>query len=377
MKTLRFGVIGCGLMGKEFASAAARWMHVSEDVTRPEIVAIADVNPAAREWFEKNIPSIVFSTDDYKELLKRDDVDAVYCAVPHVLHEKIYTDIINAGKHLMGEKPFGIDKKANTNILKALEAHPEVFCRCSSEFPFFPAMCEMEKWIREGRFGKILEIKSSFCHSSDMDLKKPINWKRMIEVNGEYGCMGDLGMHTQHVLFRYGFLPKRVSAVLTNVIKERPDGKGGMAACETYDNATLFCTGEGEDYEYPIILETKRLSPGSTNDWSIKITGLDASAYFTTDDPGAFHFLYSNDMEQAWSRVNIGYKPQFKSITGGIFEFGFPDAMLQMWVSYMMEFEGKEVTFGCVRPEETAKSHALITAALESGREHRTVEIEY
>ena len=73
-----------------------------------------------------------------------------------------------------------------------------------------------------------------------------------------------------------------------------------------------------------------------------------------------FAFLYSADL-----------------FGGGLFEFGFADAMLQMWVSYMMEFEGKEVTFGCVRPEETAKSHALITAALESGREHRTVEIEY
>ena len=38
MKKIRFGIIGCGLMGKEFASAAARWCHFTEKITRPEIV---------------------------------------------------------------------------------------------------------------------------------------------------------------------------------------------------------------------------------------------------------------------------------------------------------------------------------------------------
>lgn len=39
----------------------------------------------------------------------------------------------------MGEKPFGMDKAQNDAILEALKNHPEVFCRCASEFPFFPA----------------------------------------------------------------------------------------------------------------------------------------------------------------------------------------------------------------------------------------------
>ena len=40
MKTVRFGIIGCGLMGREIASAAARWCHLTEMPARPEIVAI-------------------------------------------------------------------------------------------------------------------------------------------------------------------------------------------------------------------------------------------------------------------------------------------------------------------------------------------------
>ena len=93
-------------------------------------------------------------------------------------------------------------------ILAALAEHPQVFARCSSEFPFFPAMQLLIRWIREERFGRILEIKAGFCHSSDMDVNKPINWKRKAAINGEYGCLGDLGIHTEHVPFRMGFIPQ-------------------------------------------------------------------------------------------------------------------------------------------------------------------------
>lgn len=111
MKTVRFGLIGCGLMAREFASAAARWCHLTGDIPKPEIVGICSVVPAEMEWFQKNFPDIKYAVSDYKELLDKDDIDAIYCAVPHNLHEQFYIDIIKSGKALLGEKPFGIDKK--------------------------------------------------------------------------------------------------------------------------------------------------------------------------------------------------------------------------------------------------------------------------
>ena len=78
MKAIRFGIIGCGLMGREFASASARWCHLLEDIERPKIVAVCDFNPQATAWFEKNFSTIRFVTRDYRELLERADVEAVY-----------------------------------------------------------------------------------------------------------------------------------------------------------------------------------------------------------------------------------------------------------------------------------------------------------
>ena len=375
--SIRFGIIGCGLMGREFASASARWCHLTEDIEKPEIIAVCDSNPKATEWFVANFPSVKLVTSDYRELLACEDVQAVYCALPHNLHGQVYSDIVNAGKHLLGEKPFGIDKAANDKIMRAIKSHPEVVVRCASEFPYYPACTQLIRWIREGRFGRILEVHAGFNHSSDMDLTKPINWKRMVEMNGEYGCIGDLGIHTQHVPFRMGWMPQRVYAALSNIVTERPDGRGGVAPCLTWDNATMVVTAKDENGdEFPMYLETKRMSPGSTDEWFLEVYGLDCSARFNSNDPNGFTYTQAWGKEQAWCRINVGYKPMTPTITGSIFEFGFTDAILQMWATFIKEIEGRDVEFGCFTPEETVLSHKLNTAALISWKEHRAVDIE-
>ena len=376
MRTYRFGIIGCGLMGREFASAAARWGHLNIDVARPEIIAVCDVNPDNTKWFSRNVPGLRHVFSDYHDLLALAEIDAVYIAVPHNLHARIYVDAINAGKHLMGEKPFGMDQEQSQAILAALDRNPGVFARCSSEFPYYPAMQLLIRWIREERFGRILEIKAGFCHSSDMDVNKPINWKRMVAVNGEYGCMGDLGIHTQHVPFRLGFIPRNVYARLDKFITTRPDGKGGQANCDTWDNATLVCETAGPDnLPFTMYLETKRMAPGCTDNYYFEIYGLKASAKFTSANPGLFTYTVDWGKEQAWAGLNVGYKPMVPTITGPIFEFGFTDAILQMWAAFMLELEGKDVAFGCFRPEETRLSHALQTAALQSHAGQRVVAL--
>lgn len=378
MKKIRFGIIGCGLMGKEFASAAGRWCHFSEEVAKPEIVAVCDKNEKAVEWFANNIETIVFKTDDYKKLLEREDVDAVYCALPHNLHGEVYADIINAGKHLLGEKPFGIDAKANAKIMEAVLAHPEVVVRCASEFPYYPACQRLIDYLKSGKTGKIIEVHVGICHSSDMDLNKPINWKRMIDINGEYGCMGDLGIHTQHIPFRMGWKPQTVFATLSNIATERFDHTGKKVPCETWDNATVVCTmAEESGNTFPAFFEMKRMKPAETNEWYIRVDGLDSSVKFSTNDPNAFYFTQSEGKEQAWCRIDVGYSSAIPTVTGSIFEFGFTDAILQMWGTFMQEIDKKTPKFGCFKPEESVLSHKMLTAALRSHKERKLIEIKY
>ncbi len=378
-KEIRFGLIGLGLMGKEFGSTVARWCHLLDDGPVPVITGVCDMNPDASKWFTDNFSSIEVVTSDYKELINSDKIDAVYCAVPHNLHEKMYIDIIKAGKHLLAEKPFGIDMAANTKILEVIKENPSVIVRCNSEFPYFPGAKRIIDWISERKFGQIIEVKCGFKHSSDMDLSKPINWKRMIDINGEYGCMGDLGLHTQHIPFRMGWLPESVYADLSNVAEQRPDGKGGTAECRTWDNALILCRCKDPENgkSFPMSLETRRMSPGDTNTWYIEVYGTKGSARFTTHDPKAFYYLETKGKEQGWTRVDIGPASFLPSITGGIFEFGFSDAFQQMLGAFVQEFreEGSSHPFPNVTPEETVWSHRVMTAALESQKSGRRIEL--
>ncbi len=370
------GIIGGGLMGKEFASAAARWCHVTAETPTPRVVGISDPNPEARKWFEK-LPELKYSVADYKELLEKDDVDVIYVAIPHNLHAQVYCDIINAKKHMMGEKPFGMDYRANAKIMKAIKNNPDVFVRCCSQHPYYPACQELIRWVKSGKVGKIIEVHSGFRHSSDLDLSKPINWKRTISINGEYGCMGDLGIHTMHVPFNLGFIPKTLYAQLSNIIKERPDGKGGMAPCLTWDNATLICDSVNEKgEEFPVFYETKRMAPGCTNSWYIEVYGVGCSVKFSTDDANGFWYTENFGKEQAWCRVNIGYKPAYATITGSIFEFGFPDTVQQMWVAFFRELDGETVDFKCFLPEQTQLAHKLQTAALASNLHKVVIDLD-
>jgi predicted dehydrogenase len=379
-RVIKFGVIGCGLMGREFASAAARWCHLEKVDFEPRLVAACDANPEALEWFKNNVPGVAHIYTDYKRLLADPEVEAIYCAVPHNLHADLYCDIIAAGKHLLGEKPFGIDKAACNRILAAVRSHPKVLVRCSSEMPFYPGGYAIAKLAREGRFGRIMEVESGLWHSSDLNPDKPINWKRQVKFCGEYGCLGDMGMHALHLPLRFGWRPSHVAATLLKVVSTRPDGKGGSAACDTWDNGTLLCRVPVGGGEFQMTISTKRIAPGHNNTWFIRVYGTKMSAEYSTKNPKELRVLpYEPGGAQAWHVSDVGWESGYKGITGGIFEFGFSDTILQMWAAFCDELtygrDGMSQPFYCATPEEAAVHHEVFTAALESQRDARTVAL--
>jgi predicted dehydrogenase len=366
-------------MGREFASAAARWVHLADIDVRPEIAVVCDLNPEVLAWYERLTPRPRLVTD-YADVLADESVEAVYCAVPHHLHGELYTAALRSGKHLLGEKPFGINLSANDAILAEAAANPDLLVRCSSELPFFPGGQEVFRFCRERRYGRVLEVRSQFLHSSDLDPAKPINWKRRAEFNGVYGCLGDLGMHALHLPLRAGWMPESVRAILSDVVTERPDGAGGWAACDTWDNAVLLCESRDGDCIFPLRIETKRIAPGETNTWVTEIDGTDGSIAFSTKLPKTLRFMdYEPGGPQAWQTLDLGSQSAYPTITGAIFEFGFSDAVLQMWTAFLDELahgrDGMRQPFYCATPDEAAATHRLFTAALRSQAERAVVTL--
>lgn len=368
------GIIGGGLMGREVASALSRWFVLDNHPVKPELLAVCDPVESRREWFRR-VPTVKLYTADDHELLACPEIEVVYVAVPHHLHEQICLDVLKSGKDLFAEKPFGIDLKAASAMARAAKDLKR-FVRCSSEFPFLPGGQRVFKIASEGKLGRLLEVRAGFLHSSDLDPDKPVNWKRQAKTCGEIGVLGDLGLHVVHIPFRLGWKPKRVYAQLQKFYPQRPDGAGGMAPCDTWDNATLHTGAEIEGREIPIRFEMKRLAPGETNTWYIEILGTDGGVKYSTKEPKTL-WTFQRGKEQSWLRTDLGFHGPFSTITGGIFEPGFPDCVLQMWAAFLAERAGKlEGRFGCVTPDEAVLSHQLFAAALRSQAGNNVITLD-
>ncbi|MEO8351903.1 MAG: Gfo/Idh/MocA family oxidoreductase [Chthoniobacteraceae bacterium] len=372
-ESVKVGIIGGGLMGREVASALGRWCALADFPVRVELTAVCDLVEKTREWF-RQIPTVKLLTADHHELL-RSDVDVVYVAVPHHLHEGLYLDVLRAGKDLFAEKPFGIDLAAARTI-RDTAVELDRFVRCSSEFPFLPGAQKVFKFLRSTDLGKLIEVRSGFWHASDLDATNPINWKRQTQFCGQIGVMGDLGMHTVHLPFRLGYQPVRTYAQLQKVFPERPDGKGGLAPCDTWDNAQLHCDLEIDGLTVPMHISTKRLAPHEMNTWFIEVLGTERGARYSTKEPKTV-WLFERRKEQVWERYDVGHAENaFPVVTGGIFEAGFSDCFQQMWAAFIAERQGAlGDRFGCVTPDEAVRSHELFAAALESHATRRAVDI--
>ena len=380
-QNVNIGIIGAGLMGREIATAIQRWPALIDHPVSPRVTAVCDINPQAMDWFDQ-LDTVKTKVTDYKDLLSDDEVDVVYIAVRHDLHEVMYIDAINAGKDLFAEKPFGIDLVAAQHIVEAIDAHPNAFVRCSSEMPFFPGAQQALTFIQTGVLGQIIEVRSSFLHASDLDRNKPINWKRQTQFCGQGGVMNDLGLHALHVPFRLGWNPSSVFSTLQNLVPSRPGADGLPVLCDTFDNATLTATVDTAGHSFPLTIETKRIAPGHMNTWELEAIGLDGGVRFSTKYPKTVNAYSVVDVpglgsRQVWQSWDAGSQSVWPTVTGAIFESGFSDAILQMWAAFLAERAGKlDGGFGCVTPAEALRAHGVIAAALDSHASRRAMPVQ-
>ena len=183
--------------------------------------------------------------------------------------------------------------------------------------------------------------------------------------------MGDLGMHVAHVPLRLGFRPDTVYAMLDDVVHERPGPDGVLVPCDTWDNALLACRvaepSAVAGRRFSMLWETRRIAPGQMNSWSFDALGMDGGVRFSTRTPATLQRFARRDGEQVWEEIQPGNVSAWPMVSGAIFEFGFADALLQMWAAYLAEREGLlGDRFGTATPQEALDAHRVFAAALRS-----------
>ena len=149
-----------------------------------------------------------------------------------------------------------------------------------------------------------------------------------------------------------------------------------MAPCDTWDNAALHCGFEANGGRVPLTLEMKRMAPTETNTWLFEALGTERGVRFSTKEPKTL-WTFRRDKEQWWEKTDLGFAMPFKTITGGIFEPGFPDVLMQMWAAYLAERAGAlGDRFGCATPDEAVAQHEVWAAAMASEANRSVVDVE-
>jgi predicted dehydrogenase len=107
------------------------------------------------------------------------------------------------------------------------------------------------------------------------------------------------------------------------------------------------------------------------NTWRIRAVGMAGGVEFSTARPKTVRRFAVRDGDQAWEHVETGSQSAFPTVTGAIFEFGFSDAVLQMWAAFLAERAGAHgEAFPCATPEDALAAHRIFDAALQSARSY-------
>ena len=181
MKKLRFGIIATGGIAGKFARTAP----LVDEIVLEAVASRAQekANVFAQQY---NIPKAYGS---YEQLFADPDIDAVYIATPHNFHMQNCIDAARAGKHILCEKPMGLNRADNEAVFAEAKKNG-VFVMEAMWTRFLPCMVKAREWVQDGKVGDVRFISALFGHDRPFD---PQSRLYAPELAG--GALYDLGVY--------------------------------------------------------------------------------------------------------------------------------------------------------------------------------------
>ena len=151
MDFVKFGIVGIGNMGS---------CHVNfiEAIPKAKLTAVCDINPAAFDRIKPEIREKIKCFTDLDTFLAEGDIDAVMVAVPHYSHPDVAIKAMNAGKHIVVEKPIAVHKAEAERLIAEGQKHPELVKSLMFNQRTIPAHIKIKQMIDNGTLGKISRI---------------------------------------------------------------------------------------------------------------------------------------------------------------------------------------------------------------------------
>ncbi len=306
---LRWGIIGPGAIARCYAEGLAH-------ADNAELIAVAGRRAESAAAFAEEMG--LAKQDAHAapaELLRRDDIDAVYIATPHPGHAQLCIDALNAGKHVLCEKPLALNAAEVRSLLHAARTSGKFFAE-GFMYLYHPQIKKALEIIAAGTIGDIEHIEAAFCFDSEFDASS-----RLYDPELAGGAILDVGCYTVSLACLMAGAaagkrfaePQRVAGVATKA----PTGADARscALLEFAGGITAVCKAAvtGENKRYGRIYGTKGIL-AFDNPWDAGARSKPANAFFEVTVAGETsreecsypHILFALEAQQASAAILAG-----------------------------------------------------------------------
>ncbi|WP_435362065.1 Gfo/Idh/MocA family protein [Haloarchaeobius sp. DFWS5] len=277
---LSVGFLGYRFMGKAHANALARLPMFFPDAPAVERDVLVGTDEDALEDATERLGFARYATD-WEEVV--DEVDVFYNLGPNFLHVEPSVAALEAGTHVLCEKPLAPTSEGAEEMLAAAEESDAV-AGCAFNYRFVPAIQYAKNLVESGELGEIHQVRGSYMQDWLVDPDAPWSWRNDEELAGS-GALGDLGAHTVDLANflvgeRVGSV-ERVSGHCQTFVDERPVEGSTERKPVTVDDAYSAQV----EYESGAMgtFEASRFATGHKNDHSITIHGSKGSVKFSLE----------------------------------------------------------------------------------------------
>ncbi|MFC7374448.1 Gfo/Idh/MocA family protein [Brachybacterium sp. GCM10030267] len=296
-------MIGYAFMGRAHSQA---WRTVGAAFEVPEVArrvivgrdeeAVAE--SARRLGWEEH-------ATDWREVIARDDIDIVDICTPGFLHAEIAIAALEAGKHVLCEKPLANDTAEAEAMVEAAEAATARGQIAALGFTYrrVPALALAKQFVQDGKLGQIRQAKAAYLQDWLVDETAPMNWRLRKETAGS-GALGDIGSHAiDQVQHLTGQKVTAVRGRLATVVPQRPGPDGPEDV--TVDDAA-WATLELDGGAVASV-EVSRMANGAKNQLTVELYGSKGALKFSLENPNELWFLDATRpiAEQGFARVLV------------------------------------------------------------------------
>jgi predicted dehydrogenase len=295
---LRVGMIGYAFMGVAHSHAwrtAPRFFDLPLD---PELTVLAGRDAAAVAAAADRLGWASTETD-WRRVVERSDVDLIDICTPGDTHAELAIAALDAGKHVLCEKPLANSVAEAEAMAAAAERAAASGVRAMVGFTYrrVPAVALARRLVAAGRLGEIRHVRAQYLQDWIADPAAPMSWRLQKEKAGS-GALGDIGAHIVDLTqFITGQALTGVSALVETFVRKRPlpassgklGGVGGEGMGEvTVDDAAIFL-GRFTDGALATF-EATRFALGRKNAIRIEVNGSAGSLAFDFEDMNVLHF---------------------------------------------------------------------------------------